>query len=58
MTLIEATEKAKLESKNGYVQHVNCDIYYNQDGTITHNYVVSDWYDNSTVISFENGREL
>ena len=43
-------EYARKDSENGYVQHVN----YLQGET----YVVSDWYDGSTVASFENGREL
>lgn len=57
MTLKQATEKAREESKNGYVQHVNTYEYEHAPGII--HYLVSDWYDSErTVISFENGREL
>ncbi len=50
MTLEEAIEKAREESKNGYVQHVTR-ISYGE-------YIVSDWYCEDTVTSFENGKEL
>lgn len=48
--LNRAMAKAQLESRNGYVQHV-CKLP-------SGNYAVSDWYDSSTVASFENGRRL
>ena len=43
-------QKAKEESENGYVQHVNKGLY---------GYYISDWYDaDETVASYENGIEL
>lgn len=45
-----AREQARRSSEEGYVQHVN----RNTDDS----YSVSDWCDNSTVASYENGREL
>lgn len=52
MNLHEAITKAKLESMQGYVQHVNL----TNGGK---SYIVSDWYDSdTTVASYENGRKL
>jgi hypothetical protein len=46
-----ATERARIESQNGYVQHVN--------RTALGSFIVSDWYDaDVTVASFENGKQL
>lgn len=50
MSLEFATQTAKRRSLNGYVQHVN--------KMSENNYYVSDWFGDSTVISFENGKEL
>ena len=49
LSLDLARLRAETESKAGYVQHVN---------RTTAGYIVSDWFDGSTVASFENGREL
>lgn len=47
----ETLDRAHAESiKHGCVQHVN--------KTLSGAYYVSDWYDGSTVASFENGRQL
>lgn len=46
----EKCDEAYEASKNGYVQHVN----KSPSGA----YYLSDWYDASTVASFENGRRL
>lgn len=50
MTIEKAIEKARDESKNGYIQHVN--------RTSTKGvYYLSDWFDSDvTVASFEGGR--
>jgi hypothetical protein len=59
MTYKDACDKARSESENGYVQHVNQvhDGYVSPDDP--NGYTVSDWYDaDVTVASFENGREL
>lgn len=56
MTLAEAMKKAEAESRNGYVQHVN--RTYNPNRPKEENFYVSDWYDSSTVASFENGVRL
>jgi hypothetical protein len=65
MTLEEAITKAREESRNGYVQHVckfdpaKADARYRGiDVNPNADYIVSDWYDGSTVVSFENGRRL
>lgn len=65
MTLETARTKAKIESQNGYVQHVNkldpatSDERYRGKNDPNADYLVSDWYDSdTTVASFENGREL
>ena len=50
MTLTEAIAKAYEESKNGYVVHVQ------QIGPIC--YRLTDWYSESVIASYENGREL
>jgi hypothetical protein len=62
MTLEEAITKAKDNSRNGYVQHV-CKMNpesakYRGVEAGREDYVVSDWYDGTTVVSFENGRQL
>ena len=49
MSLDIARQCACQDSRTGYVQHVNRSRV---------GYIVSDWFDNSTVASFENGREL
>ena len=55
MSLLSAIEKARENSKGGYVQHVNRVI----SGSGENYYVVSDWYDaDNTVASFENGKGL
>lgn len=60
----QAMERAREESKGGYVQHVNIrtvtvDGEAVIDGTRRLDYVVGDWFDGAfTVISFEDGREL
>ena len=51
MTKQQAIDKARQESRNGQVQHVN---YIPQTGN---RYTVSDWYSEDTIISFENGKE-
>jgi hypothetical protein len=56
MTLEQASAKAKEESRNGYVQHV-CRRVESLTPYVVF-YIVSDWYDSSTVVSFECGREL
>jgi hypothetical protein len=56
MTLEQAMEKARIESLNGYVQHVNKSSHAYLGGQPAKDYVVSDWYDfELTVASFENG---
>lgn len=58
MTLQAATDIAREQSKSGCVQHVNrvCrwDVY---EGKKVPEYHVSDWYDGTTVTSFEGGRQ-
>ena len=55
MSLLSAIEKARENSKGGYVKHVNRVI----SGSGENYYVVSDWYDaDNTVASFENGKGL
>ena len=54
MTYDEAVMVARIESENGYVQHVN---RIQKLGTNIIEYIVSDWFDDTTVASFENGYE-
>ena len=54
MNLKEATDKARIESLNGYVQHVQCLDH----AVYGKRYIVSDWYDGTTVASFMNGKQL
>ncbi len=60
MKLKEAKEKARIESLNGYVQHVNiAGKWVNKsEGKTELDYKVSDWFCDSTVASYENGKEL
>lgn len=61
MTLKDAINAARIESRNGYVQHVNRHTpITSHDGTEPDvEYVVSDWYNsNTTVASFEGGLEI
>lgn len=62
MTKLEAITKARLSSQNGYVQHVNrvCLLFSQECERIEldDNYTVSDWCDDTTVASYENGKEL
>ena len=58
MSYNEAINKARKLSKNGYVQHVNRIVIADRYDFSGYYYIVSDWYDDTTVISFENGREL
>jgi hypothetical protein len=64
VTLRQALDHARQESKNGFVQHVNRVGPVFSRGPMRdpnpreYQYLVSDWYDASTVKSFENGREL
>lgn len=65
MTFQDACDKAREDSKNGYVQHV-CQLnvltsdrrYRSPFINPNEDYIVSDWYDSSTIKSFENGKEL
>lgn len=50
MTFIQAKRKAKAESEAGYVQHVN---RLHEGG-----FTVSDWFGDSTVASYENGKRI
>lgn len=65
MTLVDAMRMAEVESRGGFVQHVckldpaKADARYrgvNVDPNA--DYIVSDWFDDSTVASFEDGRGL
>ena len=58
MSYADAIDKAREESKKGYVQHVNQVTNHINSYASYIQYVVSDWLDDSTVISFENGKEL
>lgn len=52
MTRQAAVDKAREDSKAGYVQHVNLTVRAGG-----YSYAVSDWYDgDATVASFEGGR--
>lgn len=54
-----ACERARIESQNGYVQHVNRSCVVGYGVPTTYRYTVSDWYDSDTTIaSFENGKQL
>lgn len=65
MRLSDAMRKAEAESRNGYVQYV-CKLnpkkadarYRGVDVDPNDDYIVSDWLDDTTVASFENGRRL
>lgn len=53
-----ACERAKEQSKQdgGCVQHVNCTLDFDNQGLpCVDGFVVSDWSDGSTIISYENG---
>lgn len=67
MTLSQAIEWAREESKGGFVQHVNridplvADPRYVAKGgdPAEGDYLVSDWFDSDTTVkSFENGKEV
>ena len=66
MTLLQAIERAREDSKNGYVQHVNLvriehipNPFWIPGLESDNVFTVSDWYDYTvTVASFQNGIEL
>lgn len=61
MTFPEARELAIEQSARfGCVQHINAAVTFcTSTGTVLNtNFKVEDWYDGSTVVSFENGREI
>lgn len=61
LTYTEARDKAREQSKEGCVQHVNAVIlttHAQVKGPEIVGYTVSDWTDGTTVASFYKGREL